>query len=563
MLEVLPLLALYLALTGLPGIAAVMVGVRRGISSIPVLLALGLAASGSGAMFSFWAYYADPLVGETFAFLLVFGSAGLVGWAAHDRKLDSALLRALATPLALWALGSAFIVFLGFVHGGTDSALATSSIRFSGQLPTDNEIPRFYADWFFENGHRATPPVFPGEWLSSDRPPLQVGYVLAERPFGWDETGLRYQVLGVVLQQLWIVGLWALLLAARVGWLTRTLAMLTVLASPLAIVNGFFVWPKLLPAAMLLGAAALILTPAWQDVRRSLWGSALIAALFGLAMLGHGASVFGVVPLAAMAALRGLSDLRWIGVGLLVGLLFVVPWSAYQRYGDPPGNRLVKWQIGGVIDVDDRGAVETIIDSYREAGVGGTIDNKAMNFEMMAGGGDLAENVDTAVAAADAGDTAGVVWTIRNVLFFYLLPSLGLLLVAPVAMVAARRRPRASPAEWRFALTCFATFSLGAAAWGLLMFGGDGAQTVIHQGSYLLPILGFCGAVVGLRASFPRFAVGVTVVNALLMLTLYVPALDPPVGTSYSAVAAVLVAAALAAFAVIAAGPRRITLARR
>ena len=78
---------------------------------------------------------------------------------------------------------------------------------------------------------------------SSDRPPLQIGYVLFVRTFGWDLTSLRYQVLGVVLQQLWIVGLWALLVAARVGRVTRALAMLTVLVSDIAIVNGFMCAP--------------------------------------------------------------------------------------------------------------------------------------------------------------------------------------------------------------------------------------------------------------------------------------------------------------------------------
>lgn len=552
MAELLLLLVSYLALTGLPGAAAALAGARLGIDSVPILLVLALVASGAAAMAAFWAYYVDPLLGESLAFLFVFASVGSIGWALYERRIDPGLLRQLATPLLLWALGSAFLVFLGFAHGGTDSAIATSSIRFSHQLPGDNYIPQFFADWFYENGHRGTPPIFPGEWLSSDRPPLQIGYVLAERPFGWDEDGLRYQVLGVVLQQLWIVGLWALLMAARVGLLTRALAMLTVLASPLAIVNGFYVWPKLLPAAMLLGAAALVLTPLWQEVRRSLWGAALVAALFGLAMMGHGASVFGIVPLVAIAALRGLPNPRWIGAGLLVGLLLVGPWSAYQRYGDPPGDRLVKWQIAGVIDIDERGAVEAVADSYREVGIGGAIGNKADNFIAMTGGENLVDHVDLAADAVGSGDLAAAAQSIRMTFFFYLLPSLGLMLLAPLAMAAVWQRPRGSPAEWSFALVCFAAFALGALAWGLLMFGGEAAQTVIHQGSYLLPILGLCGAVAGLRASFPRLAVGVAIANLLLMLALYAPALDPPEGSSYSALAVLAATATLLAFASVA-----------
>ena len=103
-----------------------------------------------------------------------------------------------------------------------------------------------------------------------------------QHPFGWDASQLDYQVLGVVLQQLWIVGLWALLVAARVGRVTRALAMVAVLVSDLAIVNGFFVWPKLLPAAMLLAAAALVMTPLWtRAAPQPLGGGAGRGALRG------------------------------------------------------------------------------------------------------------------------------------------------------------------------------------------------------------------------------------------------------------------------------------------
>ena len=56
----------------------------------------------------------------------------------------------------------------------------------------------------------------------------------------------HYEALGVVLQQLWIIGMWALLIAARVSRRTRSLAIVAALVSDVAITNGFFVWPKLL-----------------------------------------------------------------------------------------------------------------------------------------------------------------------------------------------------------------------------------------------------------------------------------------------------------------------------
>ncbi|HET8566531.1 MAG TPA: hypothetical protein VFL77_08670 [Solirubrobacterales bacterium] len=546
--EILVLLAIHLVLTGLPGAAAALFAASRGERRVPVLLAVGLAGSGTAAMLVFWSYYGSHELGQTVSFFLAFGSATACGWCLYDGGIETPLLRQLVTPLALWALGSAFLLYLGFLHGGSDQPLATASTRFSHPLPSDSSIPQFFSDWFYAHGHNGTPPVFPGEWLASDRPPLQVAYALFERTFGWDQNGLHYQVMGVVLQQLWIVGLWALLLAAGVGRLTRALLMVTVLVSGLAIVNGFFVWPKLLPAAMLLAAAALVLTPLWTELRKSLWGAALFAALCGLAMMGHGSSVFGVIPLCAIAAWRGMPGRRWLCVAALVGIAVVAPWSAYQKYGDPPGNRLVKWTLAGVVEIDDRSTTEAIRDAYSEAGFGGALHYKVENFRMMAGGAEAYEGLKSGL---DSGSLNEIVGAIRSVIFYNLLPSLGLLLIAPIAMLIAWRRGQREPRDWNFALLCSAAFLIGAIAWGLLVIGSEADRTAIHVGSYLIPILGICAAVAGLRAAFPRFGACLLGLNAVLMLAIYVPSLEPLPGTVYSPLAGLLAAVSLAAFAAV------------
>lgn len=549
--ELAGLLAAHLLLTALPVLAAMLVAARLGVRSAPVLLATGLGAGSAVALLAFWTYYGDRTLGETFSYFVLFGAAGSVAWSLYAGGIRRELLRQLATPLALWALGSAFLVFLGFAHGGTDAPIATASTRFYGPLPSDNFIPFHFANWFQVNGHSGHP-TFAPDWLASDRPPLQTGYVLSQRLFGRGETEISYQVLGVVLQQLWIVGLWALLLACRVGRVTRALAICTLLVSDVAIVNGFFVWPKMLPAALLLAAAALVLSPLWVELRRSPWAAALLGALFGLAMMGHGSSVFGVVPLALVAAFRGLPSWRWVGVLVLAGIVVVAPWSAYQRYGEPPGDRLLKYMLAGAVEVDDRGVGEAISDSYSEVGFGGALHNKGQNFVTMAGGGPAYEHVEVAVEAVGSGDFDTFLRETRTNLFYNLLPSLGLLLIAPLAMLLGRDRGRGSPAEWRLALSCFAVLALGALFWGLVMFGNEASRTVLHQGSFLLPVLGLCGAVCGLRATYPRAALWFVGLAALTMLAIYVPSLDPPAGTAYSAPALLLAAAALAGFVVLA-----------
>jgi hypothetical protein len=552
--ELLLQLAAHLVLTALPAVAAALFLASRGERRIPILLIAALAASGAGGLLAFWIYYGSHTLGQTWSFLLAFGSALATGWILYDGKVPRDVLRRLSVPLALWMLGSAFIVFLGFIHGGADAALGTSSTRFEQQLPADNDIPLFFAEWFYAHAHHGTPAVFPGEWLASDRPPLQSGYVVSQLPFHFNGAELNYEVLAVCLQQLWIVGLWALLLAARAGRLTKALAMITVLVSDLAIVNGFFVWPKLLPAAMLLAAAALIMTPLWHEVKGKLWAGALIAALFGLAMMGHGSSVFAIVPLALVAAFRGLPSWRWLGVALAVFIVVMAPWSAYQKYGDPPGNRLLKWQIGGVVELDGRGTRETIEDSYREAGVGGTIHNKAENFVVVLGGGPFVDYVSHAVSDVGKGDWATAVQEMRWALFYYFLPSMGLLLLGPLAMLYGRRRTRrgGAAADWKLARESLIVVAAGLVFWCLLMFGNGAARTVVHQGSYALPIIGMVAGIAGLRAVFPRAGAWITGVWAAFMLGLYVPELTPPEGTSYSFGAIVVAAACLAGYCFVA-----------
>jgi hypothetical protein len=541
--------ALHLVLTALPGVAAALMVARCGVRSVPILLAAALAASGVLAMLTFWAFFAAPVLGETLAFLVIFGSVAAVVWLLYERRIEVALLRQLATPLVLWVLGTFFLVFFGFLHGGTDFPLGTAATRFSGGFPSDNAIPSFYAEWFFAHGHEKPVPVFGADWLSSDRPPLQVGYVLEQRRIpGWDIQGLHYQVLAVALQQLWIVGLWALLLAAKVGRTTRALAMATVLVSDLALVNGFFVWPKMLPAALLIAAAALVVTPLWNEVRRSIWGAALVAALLGAAMMGHGSSIFGVVPLVLIAAWRGLPSWRWIGVGALVGIAFMAPWSAYQKYHDPPGDRLVKWMIAGVPEVDPRGAREAIFDAYGEAGFGGALHNKGQNFVTMLGGGPALERLEHGVTAFENDEIEEAIEDVRIVLFFDLVPSLGLLLLGPIAMALAWRRGRRNPADWTLALTCFLIFGVGAIAWGLILFGNLPARTVMHAGSYAIPLLGLVGAVAGLRAIWPRFAIYYVLASAAVMLAIYTPTNKPLEGTSFEPLSAIVSVLGLVGF---------------
>jgi hypothetical protein len=555
-LELLALLVEHLLLTGLPAVAAALLASRGGVRSTPVLLGIALAASGATAIAGFWLFYASPMVGETSSFFFAFASIGaIVG--CWRQGLDRTVLRQLSTPFALWALVSAFVVFLGFLHGGADEPLAMASIRFSHQLPSDNLMAGHFADYFYLHGHAGKPPPL-NEWLSSDRPPLQIGYVLAQRPFGWDGSGLHYEILGVVVQQLWILGLWALLCAARLMPRTRGLVALAAIVSDVAIVHAFYIWPKLIAAAFLLGALALVLSPDWTRLRQRPATAALLAGLCSLAFLAHGSSFFFVLALLGLVAWHGLPSLTGIGVAVAVAVALLAPWSAYQHCADPPGNRLVKWQIGGSPEIDDRGTLETIADSYREVGVGGALERKWRNVTTLVGQQSSGEAVDRAFEEVSAARPGQAISVLRLPRFYNLLPFLGLLLLGPIAMAVAwlRRRPPAGP-DWDFALLGLGFSACACLAWALLIFGGVEALTVMHQGSLAVPLLALCACAAGACAVDIHFGAGLIAANVALVLLLYVPVIGPIPGSSYSFGAALLAAAALAGIALLTLRPLR------
>ena len=132
-----------------------------------------------------------------------------------SRKLERCerILIRLAAP---WALGTTLFVFRGH------RAAAALSRRIDRRdrpttifpaMPGDNDLPRVFAD-LIRSGSRAH--VLGGDWLTSDRPPLQTGIAL----LGWPPLsvlGLDFDTAcataGIWFQALWFPVVWMLLRA--------------------------------------------------------------------------------------------------------------------------------------------------------------------------------------------------------------------------------------------------------------------------------------------------------------------------------------------------------------
>lgn len=317
-----------------------------------LVVALAVLAVYAGA--TVWLAYLAPdtLLFTRAAFYAVvavlFAFAIWKRYAPSDVMIPVVMLFAATVGLALWAFGPT----------GFDNIIQVARERWPGHVATlDNTLPLILADAILA-GHVPTPLV--GDWLASDRPPLQTGLYLL-LAVAYVDAG--YQVVGMALQMLCIPACFALARALGATLLVAVLVAVAAFFTPLVLVSGIFVWPKLCAAAYLIFAASLYFAPASE---RSLTRNGLLfGTMCAAAALLHGGSLFALIGMALAALfLRQLPSLRYLfGVTVSFVALYA-PWLAYQRFIDPPGDRLLKWHLAGLIEVDPRPALTAIRDVY-------------------------------------------------------------------------------------------------------------------------------------------------------------------------------------------------------
>ncbi len=535
----------HVGLFGAPFAAGMLVG-SRWLNGLAGRVAVGMLTSGLAAYATFWLYFADPVAGKAASWAVPLVSLVVIAWrgARHRRVVLEAVVL-----LATVGAASLFNLALAFAHGGLSAPVASATTRFSHPLPGDNQLPQYFGEWYYVHGH-ATPPPF-GDWLSSDRPPLEVGYYLAHRPFFGGFPELDYQVLGVILQSTWVVGVLALLAASRIRRVPAMATVVAVAVSDVVFVHTAFVWPKLLPAAFLIAAAALLLSPEWSRIRGRTSGALVVAVLAALAMLGHGSTLFPLVGLAMLMLFRGLPSARWTAAAAVTGVFLLGTWSAYQHWADPPGNRLLKWQLAGQTAITPTGTGSSILNAYRDVGWEGAAANKVTNLRTTLWSPNL-------IAALDEKRPAARVIEARRLdAFFSLVPSLGLLLLGPViALARIRKLDRGLAALAGLSL---AAGALSALVSCLLLFGGADSVATVHVSSLAAPLFLLVGCVAAAFAGGPRVALLLVVGHVALQLVVYTPPLSSAAGTHWSVSMLVAATASLlcvAGLSALISGPR-------
>ncbi|MCP9925252.1 hypothetical protein KBY79_08515 [Synechococcus lacustris C3-12m-Tous] len=261
-------------------------------------------------------------------------------------------------------------------------------------LPVDNIIPASLANAALKDTY--TSPLI-GDWLGSDRPPLQSGLIIfssiATRGLGFDWNSSLFAA-SIVANSMWILG--GLTFVSTLQF-KQNLIYASVLPAGLSgyiILNTTFTWPKALAAAFLLASISSICTnqnPSYLRIR-----SCLSGLLLGFACLSHGSSFFAVPAVMIVGLLHNKRNVRQFSLQplqatLLLLLSFVsvqTPWIFWQKFIDPPGDRLLKWHLAGAINITPDSFMHVLLAQYRSLDFSSIVQNKISNFKLLFGNGD-------------------------------------------------------------------------------------------------------------------------------------------------------------------------------
>jgi hypothetical protein len=448
----------------------------------------------------FWIYFFDARTGHVAALVCWWASVAMLLWQLSRTRRSAAPVAAMLRdrdawlPLLLMLTLTVAYLFLLFARD------APVNTRFTWHLPPDNIIPQLLALRIAPEAPASQPqsPFLVADWLSSDRPPLEAAIVLAVRPFAHRSyPDLSYQIIGTVCQMGWVVALYAL---ARQLGLTRrqqAYAFLGCAFSGFFLLNSVYTWPKLLAAWLFVFAVTLLfrLTRHRSETSRVV---PLAGVLLALSLLSHGGTAFSLLALPVLwLAWRLWTRVTWRQLAITAALFvsMLAPWIAYQRFYDPPGDRLLKEHLAGIEDIDPRSLRDAIVDQYARLTPGEYVAGRWANLRAQV------------LWYPRAPDETISDW-LRRQQFFHHLAALDLLCIGFVGLWL--RRPRQAAAadddddhdDARRVMRQLVLYALATiAVWCVLMYMPGAA--IVHQGSYLATMVLFVAASVGL-AELPR-----------------------------------------------------------
>jgi len=445
-----------------------------------------------------------------------------LGTASTRSGIRSQYVQNLDVRNSLWLLLLACLLslFAGMMFGGWENIVGTSTGRYlESLLPADNQLPGIFVERLFLD--QPLSPYFHG-WLSSDRPPLQSALILWVRGV-FSNPENDSQLCSILLQSLLIPCLYLLSRSAGQGEKRSFAIALSMVFTSSFFLNSFFVWPKLLPIAYLLITTILLFFPnAFLEEKQPHLRCVLIGLTSAFAMLTHGGSIFALFPLFATAILFWkLPHVRHWGSMILPFFCCMLPWMLYQKYFDPPGDRLVRWHIAGFTGPTDLSLPELLISQYRSLGWEVWMQFKLQNIRVVLG------DWNQAFLHLYPYQFSNHFHLLRSGMFLSFFQSqvfqLPFLIVFPVVALFSRSGREVA----RRYLPLFVIALLGLAFWILMMF--RPGRTIMHQGTYYLVYAFIVYFVAVVDRGSPRFSSVLLTLQTLLVSFVWVlPAISLP-----------------------------------
>jgi hypothetical protein len=417
----------------------------------------------------FLAFY-FPSVGRFFAHLWLLLSSLLL----LKTAITGSYLRWSGTPKYCLLILVAVTVFQGlflFSFNMVSVHYAANYLFYPASWSTDNQIPTTTARLLAHGTILSEWPF--GSWRLSDRTPLLASLLYPVEIVMRDFTGhldrgvesMIAQICGFGIQNCWLLPAWLLFRRLRFQRRECILGSLLLAATPFIFFNSIYIWPKLLTGTFCL-AQYLYLVPLSResdlhpDLRSALGGTA--AALAILSHAASAAAVLGIFIAAiyvfkstqrpqrhALSASQRVMPLgsRWrqVLVAVLTSILLLSPWLVWTKFGLPPSNALPKYFLTGSFgfNTPDESVAYAALGFYRGLALKEWLTSKGRALATLAGfyHGDLHK--------AGLPNPMGIITNLSSALqavrafqFFYMLPSLGLLLIPLAALLYALKRGR-------------------------------------------------------------------------------------------------------------------------
>ncbi len=375
-------------------------------------------------------------------------------------------------------------------------------------------LPKYFADQLWSG--LVTHPMI-GDWLSSDRPPLQTGFYLMLKPLA-ASSGALYLLPAMWLQATCIVPMYYILKSFKDRINPAPIVMLITISS-LFLYNGSFVWPKLIAGTFCaITYLALFGTQDWPVGRI---GKGIAAGLgSALGMLSHGGAAFALFGIFAIYLFDSHRD-KWrvIAVAGITAFVAYLPWILYQKLGDPPGTRLIAWQLAGVQEVSTHGVGWIFRHAYAQLTPAQWLQGRIANLAMIFDGSMTGFFRDFLGLFGEHSDKARVnilVDSFSRTFYsqWFFSPPVALCLLA----LAWRR---IGPVR-AMLVKPFAVLAAGLAFWTLVMF--TPGSTIIHQGAYFLDLLGLIVVGALTFAASTRLFYLLLGLNVFIMLDVFVRA---------------------------------------